>query len=140
MERLEKYFSRQLEVQAQLLGERCPGEEKCRSNPTMPLFRNRHLPVSQICNTCKFKETKPGAQPRELMHAVATALELESMQTCSPEFLKSVFPEGLSIYQWICLRGLHAGRNQFTEQRSNKMMQDQYQRSEQARLERRLGR
>src|SRR5262245_51159493 len=80
--RLEEYFSRQLDKQQELKGERCPGEESCAERIWMPLFKHRDRPIQEVCGTCRLLPTKPGSQPRELIRAISTACELSDLKEC----------------------------------------------------------
>ena len=116
-ERLEQYFSRQLRLNEELKGERCPGEERCRNTFGKPLFIQRHSEPEAVCPGCRFYETKPGMQPRHMVDAVNTALELDTVKECGGTF---AYPDALTPYQWACLKGLHAGRGAHQERESIK--------------------
>jgi hypothetical protein len=135
--RLEEYFSRQLDIQARLKGERCPGEEKCSSSPLMPLFRRPEEPIEKVCGGCRLRETKPGMQPIDLSNAIAVGLELETLKESGATF---VYPDSLNSYQWACLKGLKLGRAVYQEQDAKQRTQEAERRAQESRLRAMTGR
>jgi hypothetical protein len=135
--RLEEYFSRQLDIQSKLKGERCPGEEKCSSSPLMPLFRRPESPIEEVCGSCRLKETKPGMQPMDLSSAIAMGLELETLKESGATF---VYPDSLNSYQWACLKGLKVGRAIHQENDAKTRAQEAEKRTQESRLRAMTGR
>jgi len=100
---LTERLTRQLAVNRELKGERCPGEEQCSRNG--PLFKYRGRPVEDVCAGCNLRHTKPEATP--LIQAQNTALELEELQACGATF---AYPDALTPYQWACRKALYRAR------------------------------
>jgi hypothetical protein len=105
--------------------------------PWMPLFKYPYEPIEQTCGGCKLKETKPGTQPRELMDAMMTAIDLDNLKECGAVF---TYPDGLTSYQWTCLKALSAGRAIFQEKDTVRRMREAERNAQQSQLEARVRR
>lgn len=135
IDRLEVYFNRSLDIQKDLKGERCPGEEKCKVTPWKPLNQARGADPATVCPGCRLYSTKPGQQPRDLVDAISTGLRLDNLKECGATF---AYPDGLTAYEWACLQGLNAGRAAWTEKDRYKAQAAADQQSAQARLAQRV--
>jgi hypothetical protein len=91
--------------------EHCPGEIQCSDVGRIRDFRSRdsELPVVAICENCKFRETKPGAEPEHLTQAIITANEMDTIKSGGGVFQ---YPEALTPFEWACLKALQRGRSE----------------------------
>lgn len=98
-------MSRQLSLNRELKGERCPGEVTCSMRGPLWKYSNSGRTVEEICHGCNLRHTKPETSP--LVHAQNTALELEELQACGAVFN---YPDALTPYQWACRKALYRAR------------------------------
>lgn len=54
-------------------------------------------------------------QPRHMVEAINAALELDTIKEIGGTF---AYPDGLTPYEWACLRALHAGRMEHQDRES----------------------
>lgn len=73
----------------------------------MPLQKYSGESEESICSGCKFLPTKPESVPDEIGWAVANSFELAELQAAEAKFN---YPDSLSAFDWVCLRGLTRGR------------------------------
>lgn len=102
---LTERLSRQLAVNRELKGERCPGEATCSMRGPLFKYSNSGRSIEDICSGCNLRHTKPEASP--LNHAQTTALEIEELQACGAVF---PYPDALTPYQWACRKALYRAR------------------------------
>lgn len=67
------------------------------------------MPENEICSGCKFRRTNPEFIPEEIAFAVVNGFDLAELQAANANFQ---YPESLSPFDWVCLRGLTRGREQ----------------------------
>ena len=60
-------------------------------------------------------------QPINLAVAIGTAVELEGIKECGASFL---YPDGLTAYEWACLRGVVRGRADHNDRDAMKRMRE----------------
>ena len=87
--------------------------------------------TQEICRTCKLVDSKPGTQPRELVEAIAAAIELDQIKECGGTFS---YPDGLTPFQWAALKGLNAGRATFQDKEAMRQRRAAQQDSDTQRL------
>ena len=105
----------------------------------MPLFRYEQTgkEIDQICEGCRFVETKPGAQPPELVRWINAALSLRSLHEMGATF---AYPDALMPREWIAMRALADADAQVKAKERRAREREADQTSEQARLQARLNR
>jgi hypothetical protein len=127
---LERYFDAQIQAARRVGSQPCPGEEICQQ--IGPLAQYANQPVEEVCGGCSKRDTKPGQQPRAISDAIAEALTLDELRGVGATF---AYPDGLSVYQWTCLKALERSRHREKE----KQAAQQQASAEQARLQARMG-